>query len=213
MPCAPFDMLAKLKVLKANGLASNGTTPYEGNIQESTRARDISHVVLSSFSVIQIKLTINLGISNQPTAASFVRPTRHIDQPQSFLEALHQKYASEFEEELAKRKAAGHDDIQMNEPILFNGKVAEEVGFEKIRKQLAELQDLKFVILDNQLISGVFDRDDAVDEQLYREELDKIEQTCPKIVELDLSRNLLGRWRDVRDICAQLKQLRSLKLK
>lgn len=156
----------------------------------------------------------NPGISEQQTAASFVRPTRRIDQPQGFLEALRQKYASEFEEELAKRKAAGHDDVQMNELIRFNGKVVEEVGFEKIRKQLAELQDLKIVLLDNQCVAGVCDRDDVDDyEQLYREELEKIQQTCPKIAELDLSRNLLCRWKDVRDICEQLKQLKSLKLK
>ncbi|CRG84828.1 Tubulin-specific chaperone E [Talaromyces islandicus] len=152
-------------------------------------------------------------ISKQQTAASFVRPTRRVDQPQGFLEALRQKYASEFEEELAKRKAAGHDDVQMNELIRFNGKVVEEVGFEKIRKQLAELQDLKIVVLDNQRISGVFGQDDAdVNTRLYREELNKIEQTCPKIAELDLSRNLLCRWRDMRDICEQLKRLKSLKL-
>lgn len=211
-------MLAQSKAPRANGLASNGTTLYEENIRGSIRARDISDVALSLFffiSSICICSPENPGISKQQTAASFVRPTRRIDQPQGFLEALRQKYASEFEEELAKRKAAGHDDVQMNELIRFNGKVVEEVGFEKIRKQLAELQDLKIVLLDNQSVAGVFGRDDGGDDEqrLYREELEKIEQTCPKIAELDLSRNLLCRWKDVRDICEQLKQLKSLKLK
>ncbi|GAM41614.1 hypothetical protein TCE0_042r14863 [Talaromyces pinophilus] len=151
-------------------------------------------------------------ISNQPTAGSFVRPTRPVDRPQSFLEALHQKYASEFEEETAKRKAADSDaDFQMNDTIQFNGKVVEEVGFEKIRKQLAELQELKVVLLDGLRIAGVL-ADESQDEATYSEELQKIERTCPKITELDLTRNLIYRWRDVHDICKQLQKLRNLKL-
>lgn len=50
-------------------------------------------------------------------------------------------------------------------------------------------------------------------EEQREAELEKIRQTAPKIAELDLSRNLLERWRDVRDICAQFESLRSLKLK
>lgn len=154
-----------------------------------------------------------IGISNQPTAGSFVRPTRPVDKPQSFLEALHLKYASEFEEEIAKRKAAGGDaGVQMNDTIQFNGKVVEEVGFEKIRRQLAELQELKIVLLDGLRIAGVLE-EESYDEPKYSEELQKIERTCPKITELDLTRNLIYRWRDVHDICKQLKKLKSLKLK
>ncbi|OKL59883.1 hypothetical protein UA08_04666 [Talaromyces atroroseus] len=152
-------------------------------------------------------------VNNQPTAASFVRPTRPVDKARTFLEALHQKYASEFEEEVAKRKAANGDDFQMNETIQFNGKVVEEVGFEKIRKQLAELQELKVVLLDGLRVVGVLkDNDSDDDKSEYIEELQKIERTCPKITELDLSRNLLYRWQDVQDICKQLAKLKSLKL-
>ncbi|KAH8697556.1 putative tubulin-specific chaperone [Talaromyces proteolyticus] len=150
------------------------------------------------------------SLSKQQTAASFVRPSRPADQPQGFLEALRQKYASEFEEELAKRKAAGRDDVQMNELIEFNGKVVEEVGFEKIRKQLSELQELKIIVLDGQCIAGVLAQYE--DKSQYFEELGEIRRTCPKITELDLSRNLLHRWQELRDICEQLKRLRILKL-
>jgi hypothetical protein len=66
-----------------------------------------------------------------------------VDPPRGFLEALHQKYASEFEEERERQKDS--HVVQPNESIQFNGKVVEEVGFEKIRKQLAELQDLRIV--------------------------------------------------------------------
>ncbi|KAL1964702.1 hypothetical protein VTN77DRAFT_6728 [Rasamsonia byssochlamydoides] len=150
--------------------------------------------------------------SKQPTAGSFVRPNRPADQPRSFLEALRQKYASEFEEELARRKQGGGENAaQLHDLILISGKVVEEVGFEKIRKQLAELQELKIVLLDGLCVAGVL-ADDNNDLEKREDELKRIEQTCPKIIELDLSRNLLRRWLDVRDICKQLKQLRSLKL-
>lgn len=156
---------------------------------------------------------ISKGLSNQPTAASFVRPTRPCDKPLGFLEALHQKYASEFEEEIAKRKAHGNtEDFQMNEAIQFNGKIVEEVGFEKIRKQLAELQELKVVFLEGLRIAGVL-ASGSHDQPLYDDELQKICQTCPKITELDLTRNLIHRWVDVHDICTQLKKLKTLKLK
>lgn len=95
--------------------------------------------------------------------------------------------------------------------IYFSGKVVEEVGFEKIRKKLAELQELKIVLLDGLRIAGVLPHDAGPEER--DEALRNIEKTCPKIIELDLSRNLLRRWVDVWDICRQLKQLRQLKLK
>jgi hypothetical protein len=133
-----------------------------------------------------------------------------VDPPRGFLEALHQKYASEFEEERERQK--DRHVVQPNESIQFNGKVVEEVGFEKIRKQLAELQDLRIVLVDGLRVAGILS-DNCDDAAARRQELEKIQQTCPKIAELDLSRNLLYRWQDVQDICKQLKQLRSLKLK
>jgi hypothetical protein len=135
-----------------------------------------------------------------------------VDPPRGFLEALHQKYASEFEEQVEKRKQdTGENVTHLNDLIQFNGKVVEEVGFEKIREQLAELQNLRIVLLDGQRVAGVLKYDSDVAKR--NDELRKIEQTCPKIAELDLSRNQLYRWQDVRDICKQLKQLRRLKLK
>jgi tubulin-specific chaperone E len=142
-----------------------------------------------------------------------VRPTRPVDQARTFLEALHQKYASEFEEEIAKRKASKGDDFRMNEIIQFNGKVVEEIGFEKIRKQLAELQELKVVLLDGLRMAGVLRDGGGDDTPEYHDELQKIGRTCPKITELDLGRNLLYFWQDVKDICKQLTKLKSLKLK
>lgn len=96
--------------------------------------------------------------------------------------------------------------------IEISGKVVEEVGFDKIRKQLAELQELRIVLLDGLRVVGVLASYNQV-QVLHSEEAQKIEETCPKITELDLSRSLLSRWRDVWDICNQLKHLKKLKLK
>lgn len=96
--------------------------------------------------------------------------------------------------------------------IQISGKVVEEVGFDKIRKQLAELQELRIVLLDGLRVVGVLASYDQ-DQISHSEAVQKIGETCPKITELDLSRSLLSRWRDVWDICNQLKHLKRLKLK
>jgi hypothetical protein len=96
--------------------------------------------------------------------------------------------------------------------IVVSGKVVEEVGFDKIRKQLAELQELRIVLLDGLRVVGVLASYDQ-DQGSHSEAAQKIGETCPKITELDLSRSLLSRWRDVWDICNQLKHLKRLKLK
>lgn len=96
--------------------------------------------------------------------------------------------------------------------IEISGKVVEEVGFDKIRKQLAELQELRIVLLDGLRVVGVLATYSQA-QVFHSEEVQKIGETCPKITELDLSRSLLSRWRDVWDICNQLKYLKKLKLK
>jgi len=83
----------------------------------------------------------------------------------------------------------------------ISGKVVEEVGFDKIRRQLAQLQELKIVIVDGACIN-------TVETTSLR-----IRDVCPKIVELDLSRNLFERFEDVVKICGELDGLRSLRIK
>ena len=73
----------------------------------------------------------------------------------------------------------------------------EEVGFEKIRQQLAELQELRIVVLDGACIA-------EVESDLEKQNL--------KIIELDLSRNLLEDWSEITAICKSLSCLKSLKL-
>ena len=73
----------------------------------------------------------------------------------------------------------------------------EEVGFEKIRQQLAELQELRVVVLDGACIA-------AVESDLEKQNL--------KILELDVSRNLMEDWREIIALCKSLCCLTSLKL-
>lgn len=148
--------------------------------------------------------------SKHPTAGSFVRPSRAADKPRGFLEALREKYASEFEE-VARQKLGGDAaGDASHKPIEISGKVVEEVGFDKIRKQLAELQELKIVLLDGLQLAGVLSHGGNAEQ--IQPACREIEETCPKIIELDLGRNLLNRWSDVASICSSLKRLKTLKL-
>jgi hypothetical protein len=96
--------------------------------------------------------------------------------------------------------------------IEISGKIVEEVGFQKIRRLLAQLHELRIVLLDGMRMKGVLadQNASAAERQL---ELQRIREICPKITELDISRNLLQSWKEVTDICLQLGELRVLKLK
>jgi tubulin-specific chaperone E len=117
-----------------------------------------------------------------------VRPTRSAERPQSFIAALQDKYTGEVSAASAQ--------------IRFSGKIAEEVGFQKIQRQQANLAELKFVILDGTRIAFPYAEGDQ-----------RIVATCPKTVELDLSRNLFTNFETVVDICSELPVLRNLRLK
>ena len=124
-----------------------------------------------------------------------MRLTRPADWPRTFVEAVHDKYASEV--------TADRTPVRAGRDIVISGKVAEEVGFDKIRRQLANVAELKIVILDALCITSA---GPGPGEKSIRE-------TCPRIVELDLSRNLLAAFGTVVDVCEQLADLRSLRVK
>jgi hypothetical protein len=134
------------------------------------------------------------GRSSSKTAASFVRPTRAVDPAQSFVEAVHQKYATG----LTKQANVMAPEAQI---MISGAKVAEEVGFDKIRAQLAQLHELKIVLVDGLQV----DRAEKPNS--------KIRDVCPKIAELDLSRNLFESCSEIIHICSELDNLRTLKLK
>ncbi|TLS24449.1 hypothetical protein PpBr36_08771 [Pyricularia pennisetigena] len=135
-------------------------------------------------------------LSRSPTAASFVRPTRPSDPPRSFVDAVRDKYADEPEGDAASRP----------KEIVISGKVAEEVGFDKIRRRMAQLHELTIVIVDGARIAFVCSPHGSSDHE------SSVKETCPRIVELDISRNLISDISVVVEICSQLSDLRSLRL-
>jgi hypothetical protein len=149
------------------------------------------------------------GISKELTAASFVRPSRPTDGRRTFVEALRYKYASEHTDIVFQNGRPADKAIQIS------GKEVEEVGFEKIRKQLAELHELKIVLLDGLCVHQPLDlgaEGARLERNVLQNALPEIRKVCPKIVELDLSRNLFEHWDSIVSICEQLQNLRSLRL-
>ncbi|KFA52493.1 hypothetical protein S40293_05646 [Stachybotrys chartarum IBT 40293] len=131
-------------------------------------------------------------VSKLPTAASLVRPSRPVDKPQSFISALHEKYA-------AQDDAVGEPPAQI---VISGSKVAEEMGFDKIRRSFAQLRELKVVILDGMRIYSA--TTDGAGES--------VGQTCPRIKHLDMSRNLFESLEPVAAVCRELPVLRTLVL-
>ncbi|KAF1915201.1 hypothetical protein BDU57DRAFT_539582 [Ampelomyces quisqualis] len=154
-----------------------------------------------------------------PTSASFIRPTRPPDPTHSFPSALKSKYASDlptssptFEDpdvQIVFTTSPKNVPTPSTRPIKFGCKVAEEVGFDKIRKQLAQLSELRVVILDGLGMARPEVRGDGWVEGRGE---DDVREVCPKTVELDLSRNLFEEWREVASICEQLEKLKSLRV-
>jgi len=158
-----------------------------------TKAKDTSSVCLF-LSPLQALFIKSSGQSPSPTAASFLRTTRVKDKEQSFLQAVHAKYGPEDPTDLAK---------SVNQ-IEISGKVVEEVGFDKIRDQQAQLHELKIVLVDGMRITGT-----EYDLRTYA----PISTVCPRIVELDLSRNLFEHFEGIVEIIRDLRDLRKLRLK
>ena len=119
---------------------------------------------------------------------------------------MRQKYAPDSED-------LNSDSSPSSGPIEISGKVVEEVGFEKIRRQLATLQELRIILLDGLCIVGLGSRPWSEDYEDWLLQVQKIKEVCPRVIELDLSRNLLENWLDVAGICNALQLLKSLKLK
>ena len=157
----------------------------------------------SSFSSTDVLLR-RTGLSKSETAGSFIRPTRPHDKPRTFFEALRQKYAPET------LSGSGQDESRIeHQPIEISGKVVEEVGFDRIWKQLSVLEELKIVLLDTLCLRAVsLDQRPLAVAQAQQD----LSRACPKIQELDLSRNLLETWDDVAEICRPLKHLKFLKV-
>ncbi|KAI9808676.1 MAG: hypothetical protein M1825_003828 [Sarcosagium campestre] len=144
--------------------------------------------------------------SKETKVASFVRPSRPAEPPLGFLDALRRKYVSGEESSTLQRQGK-------ERPVEWGGKVVEEVGFEKIRQQMANLSDLHIVLLDNTSLAGVTSTPVSRDGRDRGPFLEQIHRTCAKIHHLDLSRNLLECWQDVLHICGALRELKILRVR
>lgn len=96
--------------------------------------------------------------------------------------------------------------------IRISGKQAEEVGFEKIARQQAQLQNLKIAVLDGLLIRSSIEEISRRNSIVNVNKAESIEEICPNITELDLGRNLFESLEEIASICAELDILLSLKL-
>ncbi|KAL9617253.1 MAG: hypothetical protein Q9160_007934 [Pyrenula sp. 1 TL-2023] len=145
--------------------------------------------------------------SSFPTAASFVRTTRQHDRSLSFIEALGVKYGAEKQ----MKSRFGHDhvgnDRPTSTPVVISGKLVEEVGFDKVSKQQSSFQELRIVLLDGMCLDAATRKGEALEDAR-----NAIATTCPNVVELDLSRNLLENWETVGRICQPLEKLKILRL-
>ncbi|KAL6717908.1 hypothetical protein ACLMJK_003993 [Lecanora helva] len=131
--------------------------------------------------------TSNVGQRQSPKAASFVRPTKASDKTFGFLEALKKRYAPEAES---------------TQQFSVSSKAVDEIGFEKIRNQLASLEKLPVVGLHKCCITGIKDHDE---DDIFKKWL-LIKKQDLRISDLDLSSNLLEQWLDVVGICSALSQ-------
>jgi len=136
-------------------------------------------------------------LSRSGTPASFVKSTRKSDPERTVLEAIRFKYGSNSTNDT-------ESDI-----VIISGKVAEEVGFGKIAQEQAQLSELKIVLIDQLVVTGVGPRGSspAVISQIQQE----LSETCPNIEELDLGFNVIESWCDISDICVALPKLRTLR--
>ena len=134
-----------------------------------------------------------IGLSSSATAASFVRSLKEkdIDIGVDFDHAVMTKYA-----------AAPGQPVKppQYEHIVISGKVAEEVGFDKISKLQSRLHELKYVIVDGERIRRATRLND----------LSFSSSPFSEILELDLSRNLFESFKEVCEICQGLRNLRKL---
>lgn len=79
----------------------------------------------------------------------------------------------------------------------INAPFLELVGFSKVNKKQSKFDQLKIVWLREQCVSDAG-------------EPGELEELCPNLEELDISRNLINSWKIVADICSQLHSLARL---
>ncbi|KAL9018305.1 MAG: hypothetical protein Q9185_004408 [Variospora sp. 1 TL-2023] len=139
-------------------------------------------------------------VSNEPTAASFVRLSKPFDKSVGFLSAMRIKYGSE-------------KDVQARQifnPIRIGGKNVDEVGFSLIAQKQSAWSNLKVISLNGLCLNGISSQ--PLQLASRRNAVAEVIGLGLRCEELDLSRNLLENWYDVVAICSALSKLQILKL-
>ena len=145
-------------------------------------------------------------LSTSPTAASFIKSTRKADFRRTFLNALRFKYTESSDQSRSTIDTSRRGEVL---PIEISGKVAEEVGFDRIRDQQSLLENLKIVVLDELRICGLLQG--QVSTRILVDAQEEVLAICPHILELDIGWNLMETWQGVADICYPLVSLRVLR--
>jgi len=136
-------------------------------------------------------------LSRSDTSASFIKPTRKPDPERTVLEAIWFKYGN---------SSANSTETEV---VVISGKIAEEVGFDKIAQEQAQLTELKIVLIDQLVVNGVAPRGSNL-ATISKAQQD-LSEACPNIEELDLGFNVVESWHDIADICVALPKLRTLR--
>jgi len=146
-----------------------------------------------------------------PNSASFLRPSRLVDKPRTFLQALGYKYGNGADPSQEGTESGARGDSKVTAPIAIEvgGKIVEEVGFDRVSRQLAQLDELRIVLLDGTRIA----EDPPEDLEDLEGIADHVRSICPKIVELDVGRCLWESWKSVVACCVGLEELRKLRVK
>ncbi|CAG8452149.1 9831_t:CDS:10 [Funneliformis caledonium] len=136
-----------------------------------------------------------------PNSGSFIRYSSKINIGRSFVEAVIEKYIGEDVVTLQVNEEKSYDAQKDLDVLHWAGTKleVEALGWEKIRRKQRQLDRLNEIGLSFEQIS-------------HAGKPGEIEATCPNIVDLNLSKNLLSDWETVAKICEQLKKLEVLRL-
>ncbi|RMD40266.1 hypothetical protein DV735_g4865, partial [Chaetothyriales sp. CBS 134920] len=143
-------------------------------------------------------------LSTSDKVASFIRPSRKADPSRTVLEALKFKYGSNTS---SSAQVDVHSGVEI---VHISGKAVEEIGFDKVQKQLSDFEALQIVLLDGLQVSGLTGGN-ASPETTTEKAAQEFATTCPNINEVDLGWNLIEDWQGIADTCKHLAKLRILK--
>ncbi|CAG8685773.1 10461_t:CDS:10, partial [Cetraspora pellucida] len=137
-----------------------------------------------------------------PNSGSFIRFSSKINTGRSFVTALINKYIDYDDSGMMQENEETYDAQKDLDTLYWAGNTKIEVealGWDKIRRKQRKLDLLTEVGLSFEQISSAGNPGE-------------IEATCPNIVDLNLSKNLLSDWETVAHICQELKKLEVLRL-